>query len=373
MVRAAPGNSSPALTSSANKMFDILKQKENAFGLDLSDISVKVMQFEGSVKSPKIVGYADYNLPKGVVVNDIVMNDQALLNHIRTMFKHLDYGKIRGNNIVASIPESKAFVRVLQIPKMTEEQAASAVPFEAEQYIPIPLDQTYLDWQIIGEHDGKMDVLVTASPKDYIDSFLRIFKAAGLRPVAFEVESAACARALLSPELRKSNVLLLDMDTYRTSLIIVEKGNLQFTSSVPLAGDAFTQSIARALGITAAEAEQVKREVGLDESREHSNVKAALVSVVDNLVVEIRNIIKFHDEHGTEKISKIILCGGTSKLNGLVDYLYQQLADLQGIEIGLGNPWINLYAPSTAPLNQKDSLSYTTAIGLAMRAMEEKV
>jgi cell division ATPase FtsA len=68
---------------------------------------------------------------------------------------------------------------------------------------------------------------------------LRIYKSMGLRPVAFEVESAACARALISSEMKTRNTLILDMDTYRTSLIVIEKGNLQFTSSVPIAGDAF--------------------------------------------------------------------------------------------------------------------------------------
>jgi type IV pilus assembly protein PilM len=354
-------------------MFDIWKQKQIAFGFDLSDVSVKVMQLEKSGNSFKVLAYADHNLPKGVVVNDIIMNETMLINHIKTMLGSLEFGKIHGNQIIASIPESKAFVRVLQIPKMTEEQAVSAVPFEAEQYIPIPLDQAYLDWQIIGEKDDKLDVLVTASPKDYIDAFLRILKSAGLNPVSFEVESAACARALISPELKTKNILLLDMDTYRTSLIVVEKGNLQFTSSVPIAGDAFTQSIARALSISGEEAEKVKREIGLDDAKESQAVKAALVSVVDNLVTEIRNIIKFHDEHSTEKIQQIVLCGGSSKLLHVPEYIAQQLADLNTIEVVLGNPWVNLFNAENKlapPLGTEDSLSYTTVIGLAMRAGE---
>ncbi|MDB4939607.1 MAG: pilM [Candidatus Doudnabacteria bacterium] len=354
-------------------MFDIWKQKKIPFGLDLSDLSIKVMQLQKKGKSYKIVAYSDYPLPKGVVVNDNIVNEDLLTNHLKAMLQHVNFGKLRGNQIVASIPESKAFVRVLQIPKMSEEQAVNAVPFEAEQYIPIPLDQAYLDWQIIGERDEKLDVLVTAAPKDYIDTLLRIFKAVGFRPVSFEVESAACTRALISAEMRAKNVLILDMDTLRSSLVVVEKGNLQFTSTVPIAGDAFTQSIARAMGVTDEEAETIKREIGLDDTKEHQSVKAALISVVDNLVMEIRNIIKFHDEHNPEKISQIVLCGGTSKLLHLTSYLYQQLADLDHIDITLGNPWINVFNPQdkvSAPLSREDSLSYTTAIGLAMHAGE---
>jgi type IV pilus assembly protein PilM len=349
-------------------MFDFWKQKETAFGFDLSDISIKVMQFEKSGNNYKIIAYADYDLPKGIMVNDIVMNPPLLVNHIQTLLKKPDFGKVHGNKIVASIPESKAFVRVLQIPKMSEEQAATAVPIEAEQYIPIPIDQTYLDWQIIGERDGKMDVLITASPKEYIDNILKVLKTAGLQPISFEVESAACARALIGPESAAKNILILDMDTYRTSLILVEKGNLQFTSSVPIAGDAFTQSIARSLGVTADEAEKVKRDIGINDSSDHANVKTALASVLENLVLEVRNIIKFHDEHSSEKISQVVLCGGTSKLINLAPYLSQKLADV-GVEVALGNPWINVLPQP--PLGQVESLSYTTAIGLGLHAIGE--
>ncbi len=357
-------------------MFDLWKQNQNAFGLDLSDISVKVMQFENSSKGLKVVAFSDYSIPKGVIVNDVVMNEDALKNHLKNMFAHMDSGKIRGNQVVASIPESKAFVRVLQIPKMSIEQAEVAVPFEAEQYIPIPLDQAYLDWEIIGEKDGKLDVLVTATPKEYVDNLLRIFKDVGLRPVAFEVESAACSRALISPELKEKNTLILDMDTFRTSLIVLEKGNLQFTSSVPIAGDALTQSISKAMTISVEEAERIKREVGLDDGREYQSVTQALTTVIDNLIVEIRNIIKFHDEHSNEKIGQIILCGGTSKLMNITSYLYKKFIDLDNVDIVLGNPWANVYksgsGKSGPPLSREDSLSYTTAIGLAMRAMEIK-
>lgn len=215
-----------------------------------------------------------------------------------------------------------------------------------------------------------MDVLVTASPKNYIDNFLEILKSAGLRPVAFEVESAAVLRALLSPQNRSKDFMILDMDTYRTSLIIASNGNLEYTSSVPIAGDAFTQSIARVLGISAEEAEKVKRETGLEDSSENSQAKAALAPVVDNLISEIRNTIRFHEEHAANKIEEIILAGGSAKLKNLAPYLREQFAaDRPEMDVRLGNPWVNVLQPEKTP-SIMDSLSYTTAIGLAIRAAD---
>lgn len=354
-------------------MFNIWKQKQHAFGLDLSDNAIKVMQLEKSGSGYKVGGFLDHVLAKGIMSNDVITNETGLVNNIANILRHPDFGKIKGTHVVACIPESKAFVRVLQIPKMTEEQAASAVPVEAEQYIPIPLEQAYLDWQIIGERDEKLDVLVTASVKDYIDTFLKVLKSAGLRPVAFEVESAACVRALISPEQVQKNTLILDMDSYRSSLIVVEKGHLQFTSSIPIAGDSLTQGISHSLGVSMEEAEIMKRTIGLDDSREHQNIKAALGQVVDALAQEVRNIIKFHDEHSTEPITQIILCGGSAKLLHLSSYLYNKFSDLNHIDIVLGNPWVNIFDAdhkSSVNINRENSLSYTTAIGLAMRAVD---
>jgi Tfp pilus assembly PilM family ATPase len=114
----------------------------------------------------------------------------------------------------------------------------------------------------------------------------------------------------------------------------------------------------------------------LDDSKEHQNVKSALVRAwLITWSRKFRNTIKFHDEHSPEKISQIMLCGGSAKLLHLTSYLYQQLVDLDHIDILLGNPWVNLFDPkdpNSAPMSREDSLSYTTAIGLAMRALEMK-
>lgn len=336
---------------------------------------MKIVQLHRSGKKYKVKAYTDFDLPKGIIVNDVIMDEKSLIQNIHTMLRHVKFGKLEGNYIAASIPESKAFVRVINIPVMNEEQAENAVPIEAEQYIPIPLDQAYLDWEVIGQNDERMDVLVMACPKDYIDNWLRVLKNAGLRPVYFEVESAACARALISPEKRGRNTLILDMDTYRTSLIVADQGSLQFTSSVPIAGDAFTQSIARALAIKPEEAEQLKRQFGVDDSRENAAIQAALAPIIDNLIAEIKNTIKFHDEHASKPIEQIIMCGGSAKLLHLSSYLYKQLAEYNYIDIVLGNPWVNIFDAGQLEafkMSREDSLSYTTAIGLAMRAAHLK-
>ncbi len=370
-------------------MVNLFRERQLPLGLDLSDISLKLMQFRERGGKYLVQAYADAPIQKDVLAGEKIKDPGMLIKTIRQAIAAPQFGKVTTDEVVASIPETKSFVRVIQIPKMSEAEAAEAVPWEAEAYIPLPMSQVYLDWVLLapaasaldsgGESSTeKLTVLITAAPKDYVDDLVAILKKAGLRPLALEVESQATARSLVSrPE---EAVLIADINTVRTSLIIYDRGALQFTSSLPIAGNSFTESLVQGLDLDFAHAEQLKREVGIDEDSQRGAVKKSLVPVLNNLLEEIKNTIRFYEEHsrGSEKISRLLLTGGSSKLRHLPSFLHEKLTrqvaeehplrSLPGLKVELGNPWVNALRKGQTPaLSREDSLSYTTAIGLALR------
>ena len=350
-------------------------KKLKAFGLDVSDQSIKVMQLDqhGSSLLPR--AFTQTSMPDNVIANHQISNQDRLAEHI--MRAVTAARNINTKYVVVSVPETKSFVRIISIPKMPVSEIDGAIPWELEQDIPVPIDQVYTDWQILGERDEKYDVLVTATPKDYIDAMVDTLKLAGLKPVALELESQATARALISKEDNKDAVLILDMSAQLTSFIVVINGGaLEYTSSIPIAGNAFTESIARTLGVSNGEADKIKKESGLLTDSKKGNVRQAMIPILDNIVDEIKNVIRFHEEHSwtDQKINKVLLCGGTSRLNGIADYVSARLNLGSGRpigHIGLGDPWINLISSEedrkAIPITPDDSLSYTTAVGLALR------
>ena len=358
-------------------MLKIFSQDKAAFGLDISDVSLKLIQFSGANRD--ILAYSDDVLPKDIVSADNIKDPKALAVVIKKAVSHPKFGKVTTPYVVASIPETKCFVRVISMPAMSEQEAREAVPWEAEAYIPIPIGQVYLDWTILPVpiKYNKMTVLITAAPKDYIDNFTKVLKQAGLAPLALEVESQATARSLVADS--KETVLILDIDTARASFIIYDAGTLQFTSSIPIAGNVFTESIARSLGVSSEEAEKLKRENGLDESKDEGKVRKALISILSNLVTEIKNTIRFYEEHSPaeKKISRILLSGSSSKLKHLPSFLAEMIAagtdehplrSASGLKVELGDPWAKiLQKRQVAPISREDSLSYATAVGLALR------
>ncbi|OGE82791.1 MAG: hypothetical protein A3B10_03880 [Candidatus Doudnabacteria bacterium RIFCSPLOWO2_01_FULL_44_21] len=351
-------------------------KKIKVFGLDISDTAIKVMEI--SKIGDKLVPSAFANVPLSdkVINNHMIISEERLAEYIRRAIDKA--GKVNTRFVVCSVPEAKSFVRVVTLPKMPEDEIETAIPYELEQDIPIPIDQVYLDWHILKQTEEKMEILVTAAPKEYIDALIQTLELAKLTPLAMELESQATARALIGSEDMKKTLLIVDLATQQTSFIIVDKGGIEYTSSVPIAGNAFTESIARNLGINKPDAENVKRAMGLTSESKQGSVRDAILPILDSIIDEIKNVIKFFENHDIDKrtIGDIILCGGTAQLLGVADYVSTRInlgSTKSNIRVILGDPWakVNGYNhPKAVQIKKDEVLGYTTVIGLALRDID---
>jgi type IV pilus assembly protein PilM len=348
---------------------NIFEQHKPIFGIHLNGTALKFVQLQKQSGGISFVGYSNVPLPKNLIANDTILDAAALAKLIQQNLIKPQFGRITTNRVVVSVPESKSFIRVIHIPEMSESQAENAVMFEAEAYIPLPLDQVYFDWQILGRAEGKMEVLIIASPKEFVDKYLAALEKIGLKLVAVEVESQSVVRSLIKPG-DTENILIADLDAYKTALIMVEKGNLQFTSSIPLAGNSFTDKISQALTIPTAKAEAIKKEFGIANTPDYPNLKTYLLPVVNDLAAEIKNILKFHYDHSEQRITRLILSGGSAKLKHLDELLPPLLAEFSDLRVEIANPLVNLENLQNQDLSAYEALSFTTAIGLAMRDLQ---
>lgn len=326
------------------------------------------MQLERQGSQVRVRSFANAKLPKNVVANDAILDEDTLARFIGQCLQKPAYGRINTNRVIVSLPETKSFVRVIHLPTMSDAELENAVPFETEAYIPLPIDQVYFDWQALGVKDGRMAILIIASPKETVDKYIHTLEKAHLNLVAIEVESQSLERALIVPGSAETS-LIVDLDSFKTNLIMVEQGNLQFSSSIPIAGNSFTERIAQTLSVSNEQAEKIKRQIGIDNSPEYPNIKTALLPVLNNLSAEIKNILKFHYDHSQEKVAKVILSGGSAKMKNLPEYLETALKDGEGIKIEVANPWQNIPHLQEPPLSAFDSLGLTAAIGLVMRTL----
>lgn len=360
-------------------MINFLTLKPEAFGLDINDSSLKIIKLKKKHGFLQPVSYNEKKIEPGIIKNGIIQDEDVFVKTIKEALSAVMGEKLKTKYVIASLPEEKSFSQVIQMPKMKKEELKSAVLFEAENYIPLPIDKVYLDFQVIDpvvDHLDHLDVFIIAVEKTIIDSYILCLEKAGLVPLAFEVETQAIARTLIKNETSSAPLVLIDFGGDNTDFIVFSGHSIRFTSSIPISSKQMTEAISEKLNIDLKEAEEMKIKYGLDGQKKDGRLDAAsnaMTPVLEELITQIKSYLDFYSEHDSHEhfsqkmgIEKIILSGGGVNLKGIEDFFSQKL----NIPVELGNPWINFsekLRKFELPEVQKKSLSFITSLGLALR------
>ncbi len=361
---------------------EILSLKIDGFGMDISDLSLKIVKLKKKRGAFKLACFGETKINPGIIEKGEIKNKEALVKIIKIALTKVKGKKLSSKYVVASLPEEKAFLQVIQMPKMSEQELKKAILFEVENYIPLPLEDVYFDFQIVKpshNHLEHLDILIAALPKEIVDPYIYVLEKAGLKLKALEVESSAISRALIKQETTISPLLLIDIGATRTSFIIFSGHSLRLISSIPISSQKFTEIISKILEIDFKKAEVMKIKYGLkNRTKIQKQVFEALIPILTDLEEQVKVYLDYYHTHSSskrfvangKKVEKILLCGGGANLPGFCDYLSSQLK----IPVEIGNPLINIaLKPSSkiSKLSLEESLSYTTAFGLALRAVKE--
>jgi len=372
---------------------EILSLNPESFGLDISDFSLKIAKLKRKGRFLNLVSFGETKIPAGVIKEGEIKDEEALAKIIKQSLTEVKGEKIKTKNVIVSLPEEKAFLQIIQMPKLPLEDLKSAVIYEAENYIPLPIEEVYLDSQIINplkNHLDHYDVLIAALPKKIVDSYLSCLQKADLTPLVFEIESLSICRSLIKNGVSPFPVLLIDFGESRTSFIIFSGYSVRFTSSISVSSKMITQAIAQALDIDFEKAEELKIKYGLNipekivfrKKSEDSQFEKEIMGnekilenvfpLFNDLTEQIKNCLVYYQTHsfhehlpGGRIIEKIILSGGGANLRGLPEFLFQELK----VPVELANPWVNILPEplkEVPALPYKESLKYATALGLAL-------
>lgn len=361
-------------------MLEFSTLKPEAFGLDISNLSLKIVKLKKEGKFLGLSCFGETKLRPGIIEQGEIKDEKALSKFIREGIDKVEGEALRTKYVVADLPEEKAFLDVIQMPKMKEEELEKAIQFEAENYVPLPIDEVYLDFQIVHplhNHLDHLDVLIAALPKKIVDPYVGALKMAGLKPKALEIESQAIVQCLIKQNTAARPVLLIDIGLTRASFVIFSGHVLRFTSTIPFSSQIFDKAISKTLKVDLKKAEKLKIKQGIKNQK--GEVFKALIPCLTDLIEQIKRCIAYYQSHAKHQhlppngkgVAEIKLCGGVANLPGLPEFLTQELK----IPVQRGNPWINILAPGRKQLPQlpsEEALRYTTALGLALRGIEEK-
>ncbi len=338
-------------------------------GLDIGSRSIKAVQLTGPASKKKLVAYAAAPLKNSSQPLD--SREKSFdVDDLREPLKNLlSTGGFTSRNAVASLPESKIFTRVIDMPKMSKKELDTAIRFEAEQYIPVPLDDVTMDWDFIPDYtdeDGKTGVLLVAAPKSLIANVVDLLKKSRVEAVAIESETTSIVRSVVGADPNLPTTIVISVGAATTDLTIVKNGVIRFTRSIGTGGDALTRAISQNLNLNYEQAEEYKRSYGLDKSQADGEIAKVLTPVFKVILNDVRRALSFYKSRNPrDEVKRVVLVGGSASLPGATAFLAEAL----GIEIQLGDPWQGIQIPENfnrQELEEKGP-AFSVAVGLALK------
>jgi len=371
--------------------------RNRAVGLDIDRGAIKAVQISesGGNYTLQHVGYR--KLSPGAVSEGEVADGDLLAAELKEFWSSHSF---KGKTVYLGVANQKVVVRLLDFPRMSPDDLKGAIGFEAQDHIPMPMDEAILDYMVLGPQGvgSNLDrILIVAAQKDMISRYATAIRAAGLRPQGIDVKALSLLRSTLPSALfdDEGATLLLDIASEMSSLVVTQSGNPTLTRFIPGGSGYLAQAIADAADLPEEEAERQlmnpKVRIGPDTegggiSLEKDDdgapedggddfdpalmydVRRGLEDAVQTLAEDVQRSVEYHySQPGSREVTQLIVSGEGALVNGLDAYL----GELLGVASRRGTPFQKLSEnKSNVPDEQLRVMEPVLAVALGL-SLEE--
>jgi len=335
------------------------------FGLDIGTGTVKVMEIGPETKKKRpVVGYGIAHFDPKSMKDGEIIDIKVVAKAVKDLFSRQLIGDITTRRVALSVPTFRTYTREMQLPKMNDKELAEAIQSEAEQYIPRPLDELYLDYTITARTESEVTVYMVAVSKNIVDSYANLMHVLGLEVVFIEPSILASTRLLGLDTHNEIPGVLVDFGTRSADVSIFDNQHVTVTGTVQSGGDLFTENIKNALGVSEAEAALIKTKYGLSLSKKQKEIRDAVEPLLSQTIKEVKRMVRYYEERGdnTNKIGQVITMGGGANMPGLNDYLTEHLR----MPVRMFDPWQVLDYGKLQPPSYAERSMYMTVAGLGL-------
>jgi len=366
----------------------LFKPRVEALGLEIGAANLKLVELSGN--PPALRALATRPTPPGMLVEGVIAEPQALAQELKEL---LAEARTKKRYVVTAVPNPSVILRTLQVPKMPLKEMEEAVRWEAERYIPFPIDEVVLDFAPLDPlaevADGEqVEVMVGAARQEAVASLLEALRGAGLTPIILDVKPFAGLyplEAQLSSDPEGVSVAV-EIGAESTSLVLLKGDRPLAVRILTLSGKDFTEAIGKSFGLDFLTAEEVKRTYGLatiptedeellldfDAERERyspAKIYDAIRPILVELTQEIRRSLEFFRvQLGDIQPEVGYLYGGGSRLRGLSTLL----TDTLGVNFTVPDPWQGIQVdPKRFDLDKIKEMGpeFLVPVGLALRGV----
>lgn len=346
-------------------------KKKEVVALDIGSNAIKLVQLKQAKKGWELVKLGISYLPPEAIVDGSIIDSMTVTS---TMGDLIRQQSIQAIDVVSALTGHSVIIKKVGLPSMTEEDLEASISWEAESYIPFPMEDVNIDFQILGEDEegrGQMDVMLVAVKKDVISDYENILKEVGLNPVVVDVDSFALENMMeinytIPPE---ENLVLINLGASITSVSVVVGGITVFTRSIPMGGNQYTEEIQRRFNISFKDAEDLKLGNKQVSGVDPASLDEVVASVSENMCMEARRSIDFFlGSVPGVTVQKVFLCGGGARVNNIQHMMQEKIA----MPVEIANPFNGIsYNPKSFEVRLiKDMAPYfSVAVGLATRRL----
>jgi type IV pilus assembly protein PilM len=351
-----------------------LGKKKGLVGLDIGSAAVKAVELKTGGKGGaeyQLVNIGVEPLPPEAIVDGAIMDSGAVIDAIQRLFQQQ---KIKTGDVCVGVSGNAVIVKKISLPQMSAEELSESIHWEAEQYIPFDIQDVAIDYEVIdGGGGGNMDVLLVACKKDKISDYTSVISQAGKTPSIVDVDVFALQNCY---EINYGSdpgrvIALLNVGASVMNINIVKGGTSVFNRDIAVGGNQYTDAIQKDLNLSFEQAESLKRG-GRVEGAAVENLPPILQAVSENIALEVQKTFDFFKATSQEdRIDRVFLSGGTSKVQGLRELIAERFD--AGVEIM--NPFNNVtYNPRDFDPDfiAEVGPSAAIAVGLAVRRMGDR-
>lgn len=292
--------------------------RERIFGLDIGYETLKLCELKNRRNKAKVIGLSELPITKKILEQDRVKDIEATANIIKEARRKAKPHPIKAEGIVTALPENFVFSKTIQVPKMTVRELAATIPNEAVQYLPIPLESVYMDFQILTAHpeENLMDVLIAATPKKLVDDYVEMAKIAGMKLLALETKPIAVGRAII-PEKSKEGVVVVHIGTELTRISVWDKGKIRLITTANIGKNKIVEDSSVMTG----NIEKIEK-MKISEENE-----IEIGEIIQPIIDEILESIRYYQNRGYKpsKITKILICGSGGLLGDIDKLISKKL------------------------------------------------
>lgn len=334
------------------------------FALDIGTTAVRVVQLRKSGDAWNLVKYGSAPVDIKVASSD-APEDQKRLGEVITSL--VSQAGITERNVVVGIPSSKMFATVVDLPNLPSQELASTIKYQAEQFIPMSIDEAKIDWAVLGKSlrdPQKNEVLLASVANKFSEARLDLVESIGLNVVALEPDSLALTRALVQPT-NQDAMMIVDFGDFSTDLVAVLGGSPRLIRSIPVGLQTLVKAATQNLNIDSTQASQFIMKFGLHPDRLEGQILKSLDATLDQFVVEINKSVKFfQSRYPNVSLKYLMLSGYTLSVPAFGEYV----AGKTGIQTVAGNAWGNVrYSPNLRDNLMQLGPQFAVAVGLAER------